>query len=582
MTSLFFSFFSLILQDKKLIIKTGISFFLTILGSLLTMSLPLVLSEIVRQLSTPKTDVSLLSLVLLVGYGLLWIATQALGQIRSLIMVHVTESTIAQISLRVFEHLHALSLRFHLDRKTGALFTALDRAQTGCETVMWSFLFFLLPVCFEFACTMLILFYYYGLLHCLGLLILFALFVVINYFMMSKINTAQATYNEKRGQAGATMLDSLINIETSKYFANQHADYQQCKALFEEQKQAGILRQVIETWLSLSQVFIIGSAFVIVTFITGKRVLNGSSSLAEFVLINGYFLQFIMPLQHVVYAFGQVRKGLQDVVQIHDLLQEEPEIKDAPDAKVLSPKEVEIIFKNVSFGYSAERPILKNISFTVAPGKTVALVGPSGSGKSTIIKLLFRLFDVNDGAILINGQDIRNVAQDSIKNLISIVPQDVVLFNNTIRYNIAYGNIAATQQEIEQAAQQAQIDQLIQKLPSGYDTLVGERGLKLSGGEKQRVGIARALLKKPLINVFDEATSSLDSYTEHEIQKNILALSFDVTTLIVAHRLSTVSHADEILVLDQGEIVEHGTHDELLSSCGLYQKLWQEQMINFC
>lgn len=575
--TVFSLFLSILRQDKKLVIRTFASLFLTIVVCLLTMSLPVIFSLVIKNLSHIDKSAASITLILLAGYGLLWITTQALGQIRSLVIVHVIENVIARLSLLLFKHLHSLSLRFHLDRKTGAVLNSLDRAQMGCESVVWGILLFLFPVSLELLFTLLVLLYYYGLWHCIGLVTLLTLFIVANLAIIGKLNQAQAIYNEKRAQASSALLDSLINVETSKYFANQKSDYQNCQSLLHEQTQAGVHRQIIETLLGLVQMFVMGLGFALVTFITGKRVVDGQSSLAEFVLINGYFLQFIMPLQHIVFAFGQVRKGMQDIAQVQEILCEEPEIKDALGALTLAPETVEIVFDNVSFGYTPEQPILKNISFKIAHGKTIALVGPSGSGKSTLIKLLFRLFDVTQGAIYVNGHDIRSISQESLRKMLAIVPQDVVLFNNTLKFNIAYGNLAATQQEIENAACQAQLDTFIKGLPDGYETQVGERGLKLSGGEKQRVGIARALLKEPCTYVFDEATSALDSYTEHEIQNQIRDIAFGATTLIVAHRLSTVRHADEIVVLEAGCIVEQGSHQELVLNNGLYQKLWQNQ-----
>lgn len=393
---------------------------------------------------------------------------------------------------------------------------------------------------------------------------------------MQKMNAAQKNYNTTRASTSSRFMDSLLNVETVKYFSNQTYDLEQCKSGIAQQQKAGILVHRLQSLVSIIQLVFIGSIFTLVTYYSGKEV-STAAQVAQFILINGYFLQFIVPLQHIMFAVQQLRKGLQQIAQAQELLDTKPEITDDSYATVLDARSSEIVFDRVSFWYTPERPILQNVSFTVPAGKTVAIVGPSGAGKSSLIRLLFRFFDVSAGSIRINGTDIRTVTQESLHKVLGVVPQDIVLFNNSLSFNIGYGNVNASDSAIKQVSAQAQLHTLVSQLPDGYNTMVGERGLKLSGGEKQRVGIARVLLKKPSVYIFDEATSALDSNTEYEIQKTIREISFGTTTLIVAHRLSTICHADTILVLDNGTITEQGSHNELLLHNGLYAKLWKEQ-----
>ena len=545
--------------------------------SLLSVCLPFVFSVLIQQLSHPN-DQTHFVFVLLLLYGVLWTVTQLISQLRSLFLAYVVEDSMSKLSLLVFDHLHQLSLRFHLDRRTGAVLSAIERAQSGFETVMWGIILFLLPVVLELLCVFLVLAYYYGVLAGVFLLIVVCCFVAINVRAMEKISCAQKEYNDKRSSASSALFDSLLNVELVRYFTNQRFDHERCRSLLHQQKKAGIARHYTDFYLNLVQHLLVGAGFTVVTWFTGNAVVAGSISLAEFVLINGYFLQFIMPLQHIAYAMQQMRKGLQDMDQVYDLLALQPEIKDHSNAVAISSERFEVVFDNVSFGYDPLRPILKNISFSIEQGKTVAVVGPSGSGKSTLVRLLFRFFDTTSGSICVNGHNIQMITQESLHTKIGVVPQNVVLFNNTVRFNIAYGNPSANQEEIERVVKQAQLYQLIQSLPQGYDTEVGERGLKLSGGESQRVAIARVLLKKPALYIFDEATSALDSGTEREIQQTIREISFGVPSLIIAHRLSTISHADEILVLDKGCIVEQGSHNHLLAADSFYATLWQKQM----
>lgn len=572
-------FISLIIKPNKAIYKKiAITLVVTLLLSLLMVCLPFVLSVIIKQLSSTHEQLSIV-MALLIGYGLLWMFIQLLTQFRSFMVAYLIEDGLRNLSLSLFDHLHTLSLRFHLDRKTGEVLHAIERAQNGFETIVWGALLFIVPVGIELIAVVCVLSYYYGILLALGLLIVMMSFIALNTIAMRKIQEAQKIYNEKRSAASAALFDSLLNVETVRYFSNQQFDHDHCDTLLQEQKEAGVVRHYAEINLNTLQLLTIGFCFTVVTGWTGWMVMQHAMDISAFILINGYFLQFIMPLQHGAYAIYQMRKGMEQMAYVHSLLSLQPEIHDHPQAIMIDDTQsTEIIFDHVSFGYDEHRIILKDISFTIAPGKTVAIVGPSGSGKSTIARLLFRFFETTSGSIKINGHDIKHMTQASLHASLGIVPQQVVLFNNTIHFNIAYGNPHARRQEVMRAAHQAQLDNLIAQLPDGYETQVGERGLKLSGGENQRIAIARVLLKNPSMYIFDEATSALDTQTEYEIHRKIREISFGATTLIIAHRLSTISHADMILVLDKGAITERGSHDELLMHQGLYAKLWQEQM----
>lgn len=561
-------------------VKMGISLFLTMLMTFIMMSLPLIFSQIISLLTDISKSLSLLPFILF-GYGILWTLNQILEQMRTIIIMRVLESAIRKVNLSVFDHLHALSLRFHLDRQSGALMSAIDRAQFGIETLFWCVFLFVIPVMIELLLAVFIITYLYGIVCCLIMLLFMLIYIALNIYALKKTVNTHERYNQKRAAASAGLMDSLLNIETVRYFTNQKFDRTFCDKLLEEQEQAGIAKHRAEAFMQLGQMVIIGIALTCVTWFTGTAVAAGTMGISDFVLVNGYLLQFIMPLNHFAHAMQQMRKAWQDISEIQKILILRPEITDNVNSAPLNVSHAaDIIFENVSFSYDENRTILKNISFSVPAGKTVAIVGTTGSGKSTMVRLLFRFFDVTAGSISINGHDIRLMTQESLHKAIGIVPQDAVLFNNTIYFNIAYGNPCATKEEVEQAAKDAQLEQFIKQLPDGYQTEVGERGLKLSGGEKQRIAIARVLLKKPLIYIFDEATSALDSATEREIQKNIMQLSFGNTTLIIAHRLSTIMHADSILVLENGSIVEQGNHHELLAQQNLYANLWHKQMRN--
>lgn len=415
-------------------------------------------------------------------------------------------------------------------------------------------------------------------------LIIFLLIILVCYTVFSIIGTSwsaqvQRINNEKHFNAQSRIVDSLLNFETVKYFSNQAYEKQETDKLLQEVEDASTKKHVVTESVHLGQGIVIGIGLIVLTWLSGNSVIQGTMNVGDFVLINGYLLQFVQPLSWFGYILRKMRKGLTDLENIFNMLHLQPEVSNAPSAIDLKITKAEVTFDHVSFGYDPSRTILRDVSFHVPAGKHLGIVGPSGAGKSTIARLLFRFYDVNKGAILINNHDIRTVSQKSLQKVIGIVPQDTVLFNNTLYYNIAYGRPGATSEEINEAAHLAHLDGFIKLLPDGLQTIVGERGLKLSGGEKQRVAIARVLLKKPLIYLFDEATSALDSKTEREIQKNLEEISAGSTTIIIAHRLSTVIHADNIIVLDHGSIVEHGTHQQLLAHNGVYARLWKKQSL---
>ncbi len=545
----------------------------------LNVCLPLFFRKIVNALSTcgvqpPLYYVSLL----LIGYGLLWTVSQIITHVRAMVLYRSLEHSMHLLAMRVFSRLLSLSLRFHLDRKTGAIATAIERAEDGLDHIFWGIFLYVINTFLEIIIVISLLTYLFGPLYSIALLLVMVAYLAFTALALSRAVETQETYNEKRENAGARIVDTLLNIETVKYFNNEKYEQEQCDEILQEQEDAGVAKYYYDSMLQMGQHIIIGIGLIILTFLSGRAVINGVMLVGDFILINGYLLQFINPLNHFGYIIRSIRKGLNEVNTAMNLLNLKPEIKDAPGATALKIETATVVFDNVHFRYDERRTILKGVSFTISAGKRVAIVGPTGSGKSTIARLLYRFYDVNGGAIAINGHDLRAMTQDSLHRAIGIVPQDTMLFNNTLYYNIAYGNPNASQEEVEQAIHLAHLDTFIKRLPDGYHTEVGERGLKLSGGEKQRIAIARVLLKKPALYIFDEATSALDTQTERDIQKNLEDISAGATSLTIAHRLSTVINADTIIVLNHGVVAEQGTHEQLLAHNGLYAKLWYQQM----
>ncbi len=563
-------------SDRRMRWRIVIALFLTLSTMVFHLSLPLIFKNIIDVLSHP-TPFSLLSLLLL-GYGICWALNQAIGQIRTFLVFRVLERSIQVLSLKFIDHLFSISLRFHLDRQTGALINHIQRAQNGIESVFWGLFSFLLPTCIELIVVITMITILFGGMYGALLLAIMGGHSLVSVMGIRKSIQAQKIHNDKKSYASGRMVDSLLNYETVKYFNNEKYEHEHLEAAFKDQERAGVKRYTIEIWLELCQIGIIGIGLICLTWMSGKAVYENRMTVGNFVLINGYLLQFIMPLNYLGYVIFQVRKGFQDIESVYQVLLQKPEVQDVSHPLTLPKNVAEVVFNQVEFGYMPERIVLKDISFKIQAGQTVGIVGPTGSGKSTLARLLFRFYDTHKGTITMNGLDIRALSQESLHQAIGMVPQDPVLFNNSIYYNIAYGNPFASKTEVEEAAALAKLDSFIDSLPEGYQTIVGERGLKVSGGEKQRIAIARVLLKKPVLFIFDEATSSLDSTTEREIQKNLEEVSSGTTTMIIAHRLSTIQHANEIIVLDKGKIIEQGKHDQLLSMDGLYAKLWYQQV----
>ncbi len=565
------------MRDWHLRMRIIISIFLTFVAIALNVTIPVLFKNIVNTFYLSKNNSPFFMICILIGYGLIWTISQVVTQLRSLVIYRVLERGMRKLSITIVEHLLSLSMRFHLDRYTGALTSYINRAQMGLDQIFWSLISFLLPVLVEIVVVIAFISYLYGPLYGIALCIIVGSYLSFSFMATNKALITLEMHNQNRAAATARVVDSLLNVETVKYFNNEKYEYQKVDCLLKQREDSATRYFVLNAQIQIFQVIIIGLGLIYLTTITGKGVYDGIMNVGDFVLINGYILQFVTPLNHFGYIMHQLRKGIQDMQAILNILSIKPEITDSAHAISLPSDNAEIVFHNVHFGYQAERPILNGISFTIPAGKTLAIVGPSGAGKSSIARLLFRFYDVQHGSITINGHDIRNVTQQSLHNAIGIVPQDVALFNDTLYHNITYGNPCATHKELEIAIKLAHLNSFIDSLPEGLDTIVGERGLKLSGGEKQRVAIARTVLKKPFIFIFDEATSSLDSNSEREIQKNLEEISCGATTIIIAHRLSTITKADTIMVLNKGVIVETGTHSELLYKNGLYAQLWYQQ-----
>jgi ATP-binding cassette subfamily B protein len=531
-----------------------------------------------ESVATPQSYI----LILLTTYALLWVLGHIGNEIRSYIVVQALERSINHFGLNVFDHLLRLSSRFHSQRQTGEITHAIEKAQRSFDDIFWGFFLFMLPTLSEIICALIVLWYFYGFLYSALLIIILLGYMLLTMFGMKWSGHAQDTYIKKSTQVAGRIVDSLLNFETIKIFNNEQFEHTECTHLIEKKEAAAHKKNFTATVIAIIQETIIGLGIFIVTAITGILVIQKKLTPGDFILINTYLIQFATPLNYLSYIIQQMHRGLRDIQQVLSLLHFKPEITDAPHAlnfDTIDMSNAEVRFNNVSFIYS-DRDILNNISLTIPAGTTTAFVGSTGAGKSTIFRLLFRFYDVTQGSITINGHDIRSVTQASLHTLIGVVPQDTVLFNNTIAYNIAYGNPLATQEEIERAAHLAHLDSSLKTMAEGYNTKVGERGLRLSGGEKQRIAIARVILKNPKILIFDEATSALDTKTEKSIQANLDEISKNRTTIIIAHRLSTITHADQIIVLDKGTIAERGTHQELIERHGLYYDLWHKQQAN--
>lgn len=547
------------------------------LAKVATVSVPLVLKEIVDAFDQPQALVAI-PVALFLAYGLLRLGNSLFGELRDVVFAKALQRAIRNVALQVFEHLHRLSLRFHLERQTGGMSRDIERGTAGIRFLLNFMLFNILPTIVEIGLVAAILLIKYDPWFCIITLVTLVIYVVFTLWVTEWRMIFRRTMNEMDSKANTRAIDSLINYETVKYFSNEGFEARRYDDTLAHWEKAAVRNQTSLSALNAGQACIIAVGVTALMLLAGLRVQQGAMTLGDLVLVNAFLLQLYMPLHFLGFVYREIRHSLADMERMFGLLHQPAEVKDKPDAPDMLVTHGHIRFEHVTFSYDGKREILHDVSFEVPPGKKVAVVGTSGAGKSTLSRLLFRFYDVNDGRILIDGHDIRDVTQKSLRRAIGIVPQDTVLFNDSIYYNIAYGQPDAAREQVIAAAKAAHIHYFVETLPEKYDTIVGERGLKLSGGEKQRVAIARTLLKHPPILVFDEATSALDSRTEKAIQAELEEIAARHTTLVIAHRLSTIMDADEIIVLEHGRIVERGAHQHLLTRGGTYAQLWTMQL----
>ncbi|MDC0585981.1 ABC transporter ATP-binding protein/permease [Candidatus Pelagibacter sp.] len=566
-------------KRKDLRIRVSFAVVALVLAKIASVSTPLVLGSAVNSLTELSSGINLFMLVpiaLVVGYGVTRVIAFTFVEIRDALFSKVSQHSIRQISLTMFQHLHNLSLQFHLNRQTGALAKYIDRGTKGIDFLLRYVLFNIAPTFFEVFLVSGILFYLYGPWYAVVTLVTIGLYSFLTFKITEWRNVFRKRMNQADNDVSTKMIDSLLNFETVKYFNNENFEANRLDQSLEEYELAANQSRHSLSLLNIAQTFIIMVGITIMLVMSVYGIKSGEIDIGGFVVINAYMLQLYQPLNWLGSVYREIRQALTDMENMFSLLEVPPttnnDLNDIPQSN-----DAEIRFENISFDYDIRRTIIKNISFTVPNGKKVAIVGPTGAGKSTISRLLFKFYDPKEGNIFINNTNVNKISQNSLRKIIGVVPQDTVLFNDTIYYNIAYGNTGATKEEVISAAQNADIHNFITILPDGYETIVGERGLKLSGGEKQRVAIARTILKNPKIFFFDEATSALDTSTEKEIQKNLENISKGKTTLIIAHRLSTAANADNIIVLDQGAIIEQGTHESLLLEKGKYFEMWGKQ-----
>lgn len=566
-----------------------------VLAKFATVAVPLILKEIIDKFDVDtsvlgdavgaagkEAQLLVLPVGLLLAYGVFRLLSSLFNELRDTVFARVRYHAMRELSKRVMQHLHNLSLRFHLERKTGAISRDLERGTRSVATLMNFMVFSIFPIAIEFTLVAFILLSNYALVFALVTFGTVAIYVVFTLLVTEWRMHYRHDMNRLDSQANTHAFDSLINYETVKYFNNEVLEQKRYDDILEEWEEVAVKSQSTMSMLNFGQGAIIALGVTAIMFFAASGVVDKTMSIGDLVMVNAFMLQLFIPLGALGIIYRQIKYTLADMDLVFKLLEQKPEIEDADNASLLEVgrgeiKKGKVKFENVSFAYDEKRKILHEVDFDIPAGKTLAVVGYSGGGKSTLVRLLFRFYDVSGGRILIDGQDIKNVTQDSLREAIGIVPQDTILFNESILYNIQYGNLDATEEEVKQAAKMTHIYDFIESLPDGWDSIVGERGLKLSGGEKQRVAIARTILKKPAILIFDEATSALDTGTEQAIQKTLKEISSETTTLIIAHRLSTVVDADMIMVMEAGKVVERGSHQELLKKKGRYSEMWDLQ-----
>ncbi len=567
--------------------RVVLAFAALVIAKVVTLAVPIAYKNAVDFLTGDKTagasgDLSFLGLaivpaMLIIAYGVGRILMVLFAQLRDVVFTVVSQNAVRRLANRTFRHLHELSLRFHLERRTGGLNRVIERGVSGVDTIMRMAVLNSIPTAVELVLIAGLVAWYFGWIYVVVVFATVVVYVWFTFFASEKRIAIRRDMNESDTEAHSKAVDSLLNFETVKYFGNEELEARRFDASMGRYEKAAVRAYTSLGVLNTGQAVIFTLGMIVCMLLAARDVTRGVLTVGDFVMINAIMIQLYMPLNFMGMVYREIKQGLIDMETMFALLHEPAEIVDRPGAKPLNVTKGAITFDDVSFAYEPGRQILKNVSFDVPAGKMVAIVGPSGAGKSTISRILFRFYDLSSGKVAIDGQNIEEVTQESLRAAIGMVPQDTVLFNDTIEYNIRYGKPDATAAEVREAARLAQIHDFIMTLPQGYDSLVGERGLKLSGGEKQRVAIARTILKSPPVLMLDEATSALDSHTEKDIQDALERVARDRTSLVIAHRLSTVVHADNIIVLDQGQIVEQGTHPDLLAKGGLYASLWMRQ-----
>ncbi|MBX2868136.1 MAG: ABC transporter ATP-binding protein/permease [Acidiferrobacterales bacterium] len=559
-------------------VRIAIGLVCLILGRVANVMVPLALKSIVDALDrNDTTTIIVLPLALLIGYGLLRFAAILFNELRNVVFIKASVKIIERVSTEIFSHLHRLSLSFHLDRKTGALSRDVERGTSSIAYFLRIIVFSIIPVVFEIAAVLFILWRQFDLVFVLVTMTIIVVYVMFTFLVTRWRTKFRVEMNAAESAANTRSLDSLLNYETVKVFGNETLERERYGDSLQGWVSSSIKSNVSLSFLNAGQGLIIAAGMTVLMIMAANGVVKGELTLGDFAMVNAFLIQLYIPLSFLGSIYRDLNHSLIDMEKMFDLIDVKPDVTESGNATPLMLDEGKVEFSNVSFQYLDDQPILQDISFAIPGGQMVAVVGPSGAGKSTLSRLLLRFYDPHSGTVKIDGQDIRSVTLSSLRKVMGVVPQDTVLFNDTIGYNIGYGNTEASQEQIESAAKLAQIDDFITQHPQGYDILVGERGLKLSGGEKQRVAIARTALKQARILIFDEATSSLDSRSEKAIQEALDRVSKGCTTLVIAHRLSTVVNADQIIVLDQGGIAEQGTHQELIQKGGLYHQMWELQ-----